>query len=72
MIALASKMYFGIVDKDKMSMKGIQEAKNKHLKSLEEYNKVLKEGKSNKYKNIGIRNNKYLQSMTTYEILKTD
>ena len=40
------------------------------MKSLEEYKKVLDENKSNECKNIGIRNNKELKSMTTYEIIK--
>src|SRR5205807_983676 len=73
MIALASKMYFGVgVDgnKDKMSIKGIQEAKNKHLKSLEAYNKLLKKGKSNKCQNVGIRINPDMKTMTTYNITK--
>lgn len=39
MIALAFKMYCGIRKKNKMSMRSIQEAKNKHLKSLDEYKK---------------------------------
>ena len=57
-VNIGDKKYLvGFSQKDKMSMKGIQEAKNKHLKSLDAYNEVLKTGKSNQCQTLALQGN---------------
>ena len=73
MIALASKMYYGVPEeggKPKISMKGIQKEKNKRLSSFESFKKVLNTRKTIQCQNIGMRFDPILKSMTTYNTNK--